>query len=76
MKNIERRLSSLEAKDRPQVFDGPIWCNRERRAARILAIANGREWTCPDLTPEKVAWRDAKLARFEEYFASLERGEC
>ncbi len=68
---FEERLRKLETKV-VRSDNLPPWCNQERRAARILAVANGREWTCPDLTPEKAAWRDAKLARFEKYFAGLE----
>lgn len=73
MKAIERRISALESKIRSQVFSGPIWCNQERKAALILAIANGREWTCPpSRTPEQIAHRDEKQARFEKWFRELE----
>ncbi len=73
MRAIERRISALESKTRSQVFGGPIWCNQERRTARILAMANGREWTCqPGRTPEQIAYRDAKHARFEKWLKELE----
>jgi hypothetical protein len=67
--SLDRRLAVLEATQPKQ--DSPPWCNRERRVAHILSCANYREWTCPNLTPEKAAWRDAKLARYKAYFDSL-----
>jgi hypothetical protein len=67
--SLDRRLAVLEANQPKQ--ESPPWCNRDRRVTHILAVANGRVWICPNLTPEKAAWRDAKLARYEEYFAEL-----
>jgi hypothetical protein len=41
--------------------------------AHCLASLRDEEWICPEpMTPEKAAVRDAKDARYKEYFEELE----
>lgn len=66
---LESRLIRLEAAWPTAKI--PPWCDEKRKLDHIFACVRGDEWTCPDLTPEKAAWRNAKVARYEEYFAEL-----
>jgi len=66
---LESRLSRLEAA-RPAAKIQP-WCDESANLTTYFACVRGDVWTCPDLTPEKAAWRNEKMGRYEEYFAEL-----
>lgn len=65
------RLEELEASRAPA--RNPPWCDLRRKLAHCLASLRDEEWICPEpMTPEKAAVRDAKDARYKEYFEELE----
>jgi hypothetical protein len=68
--NLHRRVEALEA--RQAASSAPSWCSWERRLAKYNAFFVGLPWTCPGpMTPEREAWKEAKLARYKEYFDAL-----
>ena len=68
--NLQKRVEALEA--RQAHARGPLWCDWRRKLAHCNASLAGLPWTCPGpMTPEKRALRDAKQARYQDYFKTL-----
>ena len=68
--NLQKRIEALEAGQAPA--RGPAWCDWRRKLAHCNASLAGLPWTCPEpMTSEKKALRDAKLARYRDYFDKL-----
>lgn len=67
---LNKRLNTLEAQASP--CHGPPWCDWRRKLAHCNAFLAELSWTCPEpMNPEKKAWRDAKRARYQDYFDKL-----
>jgi hypothetical protein len=64
------RVTALEqANEAGQII--PSHCDLQRRLRRYVAYFKGEPWVCTG-SPEQKARREADLARYKEYFDSLE----
>jgi hypothetical protein len=74
---LSKRLAALEARHAPSDAPCDRWpphdCDPARRLARYASYFDGRPWKCTG-TAERRAQRDAKLARYKDYFEDQEAG--
>lgn len=72
---LQKRVAALET-TQSRVSDDqwpPRGCDPIRRLAKHASYFDGRPWECTG-TPERKAQRDARLARYRDYFENLETG--
>jgi hypothetical protein len=65
--NLTKRLEVLESRYSDAASGG---CDPKRRLAKYAAFFSDQPWTCSG-SPEKIARRAGKLARYKEYFDVL-----
>jgi len=78
VEKLNKRLNALEARQTSSSGRGDRWppqdCDPTKRLARYASYFDvDRSWKCTG-TPERVAKREAKLARYQDYFEDLEAG--
>ena len=67
--HLQKRVKALEASK--SSGSAPSCRDWRRKLAKCMAALEGRPWTCAG-NPEQKVLRDAKQARYKEYFDQLE----